>query len=242
MVQRYLCSSSAGQARRALLVSGAIVFVQFALFLLIGVLLYAFYTGTGASEAAAFTLDGRVQPDRVFPHFIVNHLPSGLIGLVVASLAAAAFTSSLNAQAATTIADFYVPMTKGQRSEAHYLNASRALTALWGLVQIAVGFVAIRLSASVVNEVLGIASFTNGVILGLFFLGTFTRRVQQPAAIIGMLTGAAVMLGVKLGTTISWQWYVLIGSLTTFLVGYAASLVLDRSAVRVGSDRDLRSS
>jgi Na+/proline symporter len=87
--------------------------------------------------------------------------------------------------------------------------------------------VAIKLSQSVVNEVLGIASFTNGVILGVFFLGTFTRRVGQTAACAGMVAGAGVVLAVKLLTGVTWQWYVLIGSSVTFLVGYTVSLLIN---------------
>jgi solute:Na+ symporter, SSS family len=226
MVQRYLCGDAPGAARKALLVSGVVVFAQFALFLLIGAMLYVFYTNYAGGEVAAFTMNGSVRADRVFPHFIVNHLPPGVVGLVIAAIAAAAFTSSLNSQAAATIADFYQPMTKGRHSEAHYLKASKLITAIWGLVQIAVGVVAVKLSESVVNEVLGIAAFTNGVILGVFFLGTFTRRVRQTAAIAGMVAGASVMLAVKLFTGVSWQWYVLIGSGVTFLVGYAVSVMI----------------
>lgn len=225
MVQRYLCSDSPRSARKALLASGAVVFVQFALFLLIGAMLYVFYSGYAADQVGAFSAGGRVQPDRVFAHFIVTQLPTGVVGLVIAAIAAAAFTSSLNSQAATAIADFYMPLTRNERSEAHYLRVAKWLTAMWGVVQIAVGLLAIKLSQSVVNEVLGIASFTNGVILGVFLLGTFAKRVQQKSAIVGIVIGAAVMLAVKLGTTVSWQWYVLIGSLTTFLAGYSASLV-----------------
>jgi len=101
-------------------------------------------------------------------------------------------------------------MTAGRHADAHYLRVSRAMTAFWGAVQITVALVAIQLSSRVVDEVLGIASFTNGVILGLFFLGTFTRRVGQAGAFVGVAVGAAVMLSVKLFTPISWQWYVLI--------------------------------
>jgi len=226
MVQRYLCSSSTRQARVALLASGAMVFVQFLLFLLIGVMLYVFYTGYAASEIASFTLNGQLKTDRIFPHFIVMHLPVGVVGLVIAAIFAAAMStlaSSLNSSAATAMGDFYIPMTGGEKSDAHYLRVSKALTAFWGVVQILVAIVAINLSSRVVDEVLGIASFTNGVILGLFFLGTFTRRVRQSAAFVGILIGAAVMLYVKLQTGISWQWYVLIGSVTTFIAGYVTS-------------------
>jgi Na+/proline symporter len=233
MVQRYLCGNSPQEARKALLVSGVVVFAQFALFLFIGAMLYVFYHGYAASEMAAFTMDGKLRADRVFPHFIVSHLPTGVVGLVIAAIAAAAFTSSLNSQAATTIADFYIPLTKGERTEAHYLKASKLLTAMWGLVQIAAGaFAAFYLSRSMVDQVLDIQSFTNGVILGIFFLGTFTRRVQSAAAIAGIIAGAAVMLLVKFRTPVSWQWYVLIGSSVTFTVGCLVSLLLGERAAQ----------
>ena len=232
MVQRYLCSDSVKQARVALLTSGAVVFVQFMLFLLIGAMLYVFYTGYAPNEVAAFTLNGKLQTDRIFPHFVVTYLPAGVVGLVIAAIFAAAMSTlsgSLNSSAATAVGDFYMPLTGGQKPAAHYLTVSRVLTAIWGVVQIAVAIYAINLSSRVVDEVLGIASFTNGVILGLFFLGTFTKRVQQTAAMVGIVAGVSVMLYVKLQTGVSWQWYVLIGSVTTFVAGCLASLVLKES-------------
>ena len=231
MVQRYQCGDSPKAARKALLVSGVVVFAQFALFLFIGVMLYVFYTGYASAETASFLVDGKVRADRIFPHFIVNHLPTGVVGLVIAAIAAAAFTPSLNSQPATTIADFYVPMTGGKKPDAHYLKVSKLLTAMWGVVQISTGmFAAFYLSRSMVDQVLDIQSFTNGVILGIFFLGTFTKRVQSPAAIVGIIVGAAVMLYVKFWTPVSWQWYVLIGSVTTFVIGYLASLLIPAKA------------
>jgi Na+/proline symporter len=208
------------------------------LFLLIGVMLYVFYTGYAANEVATFTLNGRLQTDRIFPHFVVTYLPAGLVGLVIAAIFAAAMSTlsgSLNSSAATAVGDFYLPLTGGQKSPAHYLAVSRALTAVWGVVQIAVAIYAIKLSSRVVDEVLGIASFTNGVILGLFFLGTFTKRVQQTAAMIGIVAGVSVMLYVKLQTGVSWQWYVLIGSVTTFVAGVLASFVFKETGKPIGS-------
>ena len=227
MVQRYFCSSSASQARLALLSSGVLVFVQFALFLLIGTLLWAYYSGPGAAEVAEFTLNGRLQSDRIFPHFIVAHLPPGLVGLVVAAIFAAAMStlsSSLNSSAATAMTDFYIPAFR--RSEAHYLLVSRWMTAGWGVVQMVVAVAAIQFSTRAVDEVLGIASFTNGIILGVFLLGTFTPGVGQRAAFVGILTGTIVMLAVKLLQLTSWQWYVLIGSLVTLAAGWVASRIM----------------
>jgi SSS family transporter len=224
MVQRYLCAASPRQARVALLTSGAVVFAQFTLFLLIGSMLYVYYTGHAPAEMAAFTLDGRIQSDRIFPHFIVSHLPPGVVGLVIAAVFAAAMStlaSSLNSSSATAVADFYMPMRKA--SDQHYLRVSRWLTAFWGAVQISVALIAIQFSTRVVDEVLGIASFTNGIILGVFLLGTFAPAVRQPSAFVGILVGTSVMLAVRMSGVASWQWYVLIGSVATYATGIAAS-------------------
>jgi len=224
MVQRYLCATSSRQARVALLTSGAVVFAQFMLFLLIGSMLYVYYTGHATAEIAAFTFDGRIQSDRIFPHFIVSHLPPGVVGLVIAAVFAAAMStlaSSLNSSSATAVADFYMPMRPA--SDEHYLRVSRWLTAFWGAVQISVALVAIQFSTRVVDEVLGIASFTNGIILGVFLLGTFAPGVRQRAAFVGIVVGAAVMLAVKVFGLTSWQWYVLVGSVVTYVTGIVAS-------------------
>lgn len=226
MVQRYFCAKSAGDARKALLWSGVVVFAQFVLFLLIGAMLWVYYTGYAPQEITAFTLNGRVQSDRIFPTFIVNHLPTGAVGLVLAAIFAAAMStlsSSLNSSSAATMADFYIPATSRRHTDAHYLRVSRLFTAMWGVLQIAVAIVAIKLSSRVVDEVLGIASFTNGIILGVFLLGTLTTRVNQAAAFVGIIVGAVVMLYLKLFTAVTWQWYVLVGSTATFLTGVLAS-------------------
>jgi SSS family transporter len=236
MVQRYLCSSSERQARVALLVSGGVVFAQFLLFLAIGSMLYVYYSHHAPDAVAAFTLNGRLQTDRIFPTFIVTQLPVGVVGVVIAAIFAAAMStlaSSLNSSAATAMADFYMPATGGQKGDAHYLAVSRTMTAAWGVAQIAIALLAIQLSSRVVDEVLGIASFTNGVILGVFLLGTFTRDAGSRSAFAGVAVGASVMLAVKLFTGVSWQWYVLIGSLVTWGVGaLVARLVADAGAPR----------
>jgi SSS family transporter len=240
MVQRYLSSRSPREAQRALLVSGAVVFAQFVLFLGIGTMLWVYYTGHAPAEAAGFSVAGRLQTDRIFPAFIVAHLPTGLVGLVVAAIFAAAMStlsSSLNSSAAASMADFYIPLTGARRSDAHYLHASRLVTAGWGALQMSVALSAIWLSSRVVDEVLGIASFTNGVILGVFLLGTFAPRVGQRAAFAGLATGATVMLAVKLFTTVSWQWYVLVGSAVTFCAGSATSALGLDARLRRASGR-----
>lgn len=228
MVQRYLCARNARQAKLALLTSGVVILAQFVLFLLIGTMLFVFYQKTAVlpPEVAA-------KADRVFPHFIVTQLPNGLIGLVVAAIFAAAMStlsSSLNSLSATAVTDFYRPLFAPNKSDAHYLNASRLQTAIWGVVQIAVAMVAIAMQGRGVDAVLAVASFTNGPVLGLFLLSTLTKRVGPKGALAGVCIGIVCMAFVWLQLSISWQWYVLIGSTITFAAGVLASLILERPA------------
>ena len=240
IVQRYLCSRSQGAARRALLWSGAVVLAQFALFLIIGVMLYVYYTGQAPDLLAGLTRDGQVQTDRVFPLFIVTELPAGVRGLMVAAIVAAAMStlsSSLTASASTTLADFYLPATGGLRPAGHYLSVARRATVAWGLVQIAVALAAIPISRRIVDEVLGISSFTNGLVLGVFLLGLAGYR-RNATAYAGVAGGAAVLLGVRLLTDVSWQWYVLVGAAVTLAAGWTA----DRAAARSTEGTDGRKS
>ena len=221
-VQRYLCSRSPREASRALVWSGVVVFFQFALFLAIGLMLWVYYTTYAPDGLAAITVGGVVQTDRIFPTFMMTHLPNGIRGLVVAAIVAAAMStlsSSLNSSAASTVGDFYMPLTGKTRSERHYLGASRWATVAWAGVQVVVAVVAVGLSSRVVDEVLGIQSFTSGLLLGVFLLVlTTARRAAGP--IIGLSVGAMTLLALRLFTSVSWQWYALVGALTTFVVGW----------------------
>lgn len=222
IVQRYLCSRSASEASRALLWSGVVVLGQFVLFLFIGVMLYVYYTGYAPGALETLSTGGPLRTDRIFPMFIVTQLPAGVRGLMVAAIFAAAMStlsSSLNASASTTLADFYMPATNGGRSARHYLRVARRSTLAWGLLQIVVAVAAVQFSGRIVDEVLGISSFTNGLILGIFLLGLAGyRRPSTAFAAIG--TGAAVMLAVRFLSGISWQWYVLIGAGATWTTGW----------------------
>jgi SSS family transporter len=224
LVQRYLCTDRPRKATVALLTSGGIVLAQFIGFLFIGVLLFAFYHpftdpayATAASATIPFT-----GGDRVFPDFITKYMPTGLSGLVVAAIFAAAMSSSLNSIAATAVNDLYKPFWPG-RDDGHYLKVSHVLTLVWGVVQIGVAWAFHRTQASALNQALSIASLINGPILGVFLVGTFLRRVSQPPALIGMLVSIGAMLYVFFGTKIAWTWYVFLGSLITFVVAWAAS-------------------
>lgn len=224
LVQRYLCCRSVADARRALVASGFVVLIQFWLLLLIGLMLWTYYTTHDPAALAAVSSGGQVQTDRVFPVFITSHLPTGVKGLVVAAMVAAAMStlsSSLNSSAAATVGDFYVPLTRGARSDSHYLHAARWATVGWGAVQVLVALAAIALSQRVVDEALGIQSFTGGLLLGALSLCFLRTRAGAAAPIAGLAAGAAVLLAVRAATDISWQWYALIGSVTTYAAGRA---------------------
>ena len=223
-VQRYLSARSLRDARKALSLSGLVIFAQFALFLLIGVGLWAFYTL--APPAEAFGRD-----DRVFARFILDELPTGLVGLLLGAIFAAAMStlsSSLNSCASVAANDILFPLARRELSERTRLRATRWLTAAFGALQVAVGIGGRRLDASVVAAVLGIAGFTIGIVLGLFFLGIFTRRVGQRAALAGLVAGLAGMSWIYFATPLAWTWFALAGSTMTFAAGWAASWLWPR--------------
>lgn len=219
IVQRLLSARSEREAGRALMLSGVVVMLQFMLFLLIGIGLAAFFAENPPSEAIT-------RGDAAYAEYIVRHMPNGLAGLVLAAVFAAAMStlsSSLNSSAATLVSDFSRPSDGRPEMTRRRLMLSRGFTIVFGAIQAGLAIVAARLSQSVVMDALAIAGFTAGVMLGVFCLGLFTRRPGQWSAVIGMLAGLTVLSIVKFQTAIAWPWYPLIGSLTTFLFGWAVS-------------------
>ncbi len=231
VVQRLLAAKSLAQSRIALMASGIIVFVQFALFLLIGAGLYVFYpAGTLARAGTA---------DRLFPLFIVQVMPHGVSGLVIAAILAAAMSNmsaALNSLSSTTIVDFYLPYHP-QMEERARTRLSRLLTAAWAVVLLLLAILS-RTGGHMVEIGLSIASVTWGAMLGVFLLGTLTRRATQDGTIVGMVVGLAVNLllwqqpgpfaiGHALALPkVAFIWYVLIGATITSAVGYTMSLLL----------------
>ena len=233
MVQRYLCARSLRSARAALVGSGFLVLAQFLLFLLIGVGLFVVVRQGGL--VLPDEVSGR--SDEVFGYYIVHHLPTGVIGLLIAAVLSAAMStlsSSLNSSASAVVNDFYRP-ARPDRTEAHYLGVSRAMTMVWGVAQMGVAlFAAAALERSVIEMVLSIAGFTTGVVLGLFLLGMSRRPVPSEAAIGGLVAGFITVLAVRLGTPVAWPWYAPIGTLATV----AVASVLGRVVFSHGSPSD----
>jgi SSS family transporter len=225
MVQRYLSARSRREASWALGLSGFVVCAQFALFLLVGVGLACFYHDL-------YPLRSFATGDEVFRTFIVDHMPVGLVGVLVAAVFAASMStlsSSLNSSAAAAVNDFYLPAQNEKPSPAHLLRVSRGLTVAFGLVQMGVGIAGPLLQTTVVESVMAIAGFVIGVVLGVFFLGVLTTRVSQRGALTGLVGGLAAMttlvvvIPLATGTTLlAWPWYAIVGSAITFAVGLTA--------------------
>jgi len=227
MVQRYLCTDRPRSASTALLSSGLVVLLQFVGFLFIGVLLFAFYRPDLLPDyATAAASTPFAAPDQIFPDFITRHLPSGISGLVVAAILAAAMSSSLNSIAATAVTDLYRPLRAG-RSDRHYLNVSRLLTVLGGLAQIGVALLLRMQKRSSLDVALSVASLINGPILGVFLLGT-AGRGGPLSAFVGMVSGLGAVLALRFGTTVAWPWYTVVGSLVTLSVGSLIHVVEKR--------------
>src|SRR5580693_7647124 len=215
VVQRLLSAKNQSQSRAALFSSWIVIFVQFTLFLTIGMLLWVYRHGQPPSA----------EPDRLYPSFIWDSLPVGVAGLAMAAIIAAAManlSAALNSLASATVVDFYQPLTGSKYPPEHYLGISRFSTIFWGGVLAAIALVASHWG-SVLESGLSIASVTLGILLGVFLLGVLTKRAGENAAIAGVAAGAMVMLFVKFGTAIPFTWWVLIGSSVTFSVGYLAS-------------------
>jgi SSS family transporter len=239
IVQRLLSSRNLAEARKAIVGSGIVIFGQMTLFLLVGIGLWVHFGGQTFSTS-----------DVIFPRFIVEVMPPGLTGLLVAAIVAAMMSTqsaTINSLAAASTHDIYLPLTNRTADDPRTFQVGRNFALLWG-VALTCGALLIRDQGTpVVVVALSIASFTYGGLLGVFFLGNFWPRARQRDAIIGIsigvsamtfvvfarqLTGAFPELADALGpfARVAWPWYVLIGTSITMIVGMTTSLLFPARA------------
>lgn len=225
IVQRLLTTKTLKDSQKAIISSGIMVAFQFVLFLFVGLLLYGFYDGIAITDAAApFS-----KPDEIFPYFIIQQIPTGIKGIIVAGLFAAAMSTlagSISSLSSSVMFDLYKPLKKVEISPQKELYISRIITIVWAVILSLVALLFIQLQQSVVEIALGIASITYGGLLGTFLLGLFNKEVNQQNAIIGFSLGILTMLLIILVPKFSgnppivhWTWFVAIGSIVTIISG-----------------------
>ncbi|MBM3750257.1 MAG: sodium/solute symporter [Acidimicrobiia bacterium] len=215
LVQRLLTAQSQRQAQVGLSLSGILVFLQFALFLFIGVALAAFYQQAGAPDLT--------RGDMLIPTFVRDHVPAGLAGCVVAAIVAAALSPSINSLAATTVNDFYLKYWQPDATDGQMLRVAHRATIAWGVVQIGIALLATQLTQSVLDAGLAVLGLGAGPVLGAFLVAVMRRRVQPWPVAGAMLASWITVFSVWAFTTVAWPWYAAIGASMTVLLSLAAS-------------------
>jgi solute:Na+ symporter, SSS family len=223
IVQRLLAARGQKQSVTALLSSGVAVLFQFALFLVVGIMLWAYYRVPSNMFGT---------PDRIYPTFIVTRMPHGISGLLIAAILAAAMSNlsaALNSLSSSAIMDFYARL-RPQAEEKTKMRLSRLATLAWALVLFGLALIALHKVGRVVEVGLQIASIAYGALLGVFLLGVLTRRANQRGAMVGMACGFAMELYLWLWSHFPWTWWVMIGTTVTFAVGWIVSVFMGESA------------
>jgi SSS family solute:Na+ symporter len=219
IVQRLLAARNLRQSITALLSSGVAILFQFALFLLVGVMLFAYYLLPTSHFGTA---------DRIYLTFVVTRMPHGISGLLIAAILAAAMSNlsaALNSLSSSTMLDFYLRL-RPQPEENQRMQLSRLTTLIWALVLFALAILCLNRVGRVVEVGLQIASIAYGALLGCFLLGVLTQRANQTGGMLGMLCGFGAEIYLWQFTSVPWTWYVVMGTLVTFGVGYLTSLVV----------------
>jgi SSS family transporter len=217
IVQRLLTCKDLKASQKALVWSAVVVMAQFLIFLLVGLGLWVFYGGMSFDRS-----------DEIFARFIVEQLPPGVTGLLIAGIFAAAMSSlssSINSLASASAYDFWAPLKGLVGDEEKILRVGKGFTLLWAALLIggAVLFIPLSSGTSAVEVALGIASVVYGGLLGAFGLGILTDRADQRSTMIGMAAGIGVVMVIWLTIPerVAWPWFVLIGTSVTFFVGWA---------------------
>ena len=228
LVQRLLGCKTRRDSQRALLLDASFIVVQFAFFLILGICLYAFYNGATLNQL------GLRSSDEIFPKFIVENLPMGITGLVVAGVFASAMGSLSSAISSLASSTFLDLVSEPVRSRLRTMNReifwSRIITFGWGVILTGGAMLFISSSRTVIETGLQITSLTYGSLLGIFFLGLSSRRSSQLDATIGFIAGLLTMAGIVWWTAIGFTWHTFIGCTVTVLAGILSGFVRERGS------------
>jgi len=215
MVQRVLTTKELRSGQKAMIGSGIFVMIQFGIFLLAGSLIFYYFDGTP------------LQKDREFTSFIVNHLPIGLRGFLLAGILSAAMStlsSSINSLSSSTIIDWF-----GAHSS---LNLSRFVSLFWSIILISIALLFNESDSAIVIVGLQIASFTYGGLLGLFLLSKSNRKFHSSSLIIGLISSFLIVFYLKhLG--LAWTWFIMISVMTNVSMAFLAEAFIKPSDTKM---------
>jgi SSS family solute:Na+ symporter len=230
-VQRYVSCPDVRGAQKAAMLAWFTGFVGVAATLVLGVVLYGFYTASGRG------LPQDVAPDRILPIFIANELPVGVAGLLVAAVFAAAMSSidsALHSLSTTMVVDFYRRFLRPQADSRHELRVARALVVLWGAVGIAAAFYVAQTGESLLPFLATYTAYFIGPVLGLFLLGVSLPRVDGTSAFTGAVAAAGALVIVAQWSTWSVPgiWFTALTAPLTVILATLLSLRRGRNAAR----------
>ena len=242
-VQRYHAAKTDKDARFSALFGGYLFIPVSALFFLIGSALYSYYT----AGVAPLPEDIAAKPDYVFPYFIVNGLPVGLRGLLIASIFAAGMSTvstSVTSAATIILTDYYKPFRKnavniandqnsgtkaGDRREVFVLRLSSVIVGVLGII-VAIAMLSVE---SIIDAWWKLSSIFSGGMLGLFLLGCISKRISRTGALIGCILGVIVIAWISLagiwdlpGIHLHEYLAIVLGTCTIFITGFLITLFI----------------
>ncbi len=226
--QRLLTTRTPAEAQKAMTLNGVFRFLLVLTYISIGILLIPFLA---AHPEFARQLEGQ-RPDFILPYFMIEYLPSGILGLIIAGFFAASMSSidsAFNSLSAASYQDFLVKLWPNLNhiSERRQVRLSRLLTIFWGVVATAFALIMIGGSETVLELVNKIGSAFYGPILATFWLGMLTYKGNQRGAITGLIAGVSVniLLWQIYENEVSWLWWNVLGFLVAMITGYLISRI-----------------
>jgi len=221
-VQRYLTATSLRESQRALWFKLVLTIPLVGVFYLTGLVLYSFY------QTNPEMLAGLTSSDRLLPHFVSRQLQSPMPGLLVAAILAATMSTvsaGINSLTTATLMDFFYTKNKEDGTESEErakVKFARLWTLGYGVITTLLALLVSRLGTlmEASNKITG---FLGGPLLGIFFLGVFSKRANAQGALIGAITGFATVIGVGYFTATSFMWYAAIGCISTYVAGELGS-------------------
>lgn len=227
IVQRILSCKSTADSKKAMIGSGIVVFVQFVLFLFIGLMLYMVWQG---ADLQALSL---TKPDELFTKFIIENLPPVVKGITVAGIFAASMTTlsgSLSSMSSSITIDILKPIMKNTTDEGTWLKIGRLATLFWGVIMVFGAMIFKNQNSPLVEIGLSIASFTYGGTLGMFITVRFFKKCDLWQYVIpfffSILVMTVVILAPKMGLpSINWTWFTVIGMTSSVLMNRLLVLI-----------------